>query len=91
MLPLRLLLCIVFEIRNLYVCSVGFWKVILMKALAETFKRMCFSEFLYLFLLHIEIELMSTYIYIYIYIPGESKKTWGVWRTITSLVSTRSS
>ena len=40
-----------------------------MKALAETFKRMCFlTEFLYLFLLHIEIELMSTYIYIYIYI-----------------------
>ena len=40
--PLGLLLCVVFGIRGLYVCSVGFWGVVLVGALAEAFGRVCF-------------------------------------------------
>ena len=46
-----------------------FEQSLLMKALAESFTRMCFflSLYIYLFLLHIEIEFMSIYIYRYLY------------------------
>ena len=43
-MPLGLLSCIAFEFWSLYVCTVWFWKVTLMKALAETFKEYVSSE-----------------------------------------------